>query len=88
MFSSVKRRVVIHHDKDLLKNAVINNLVPEDRREILFNTQISDDDESMNDCNEYDSVVLIQKLEDRIDKLEVVVKKLVEYLVKGQQNGI
>lgn len=42
----------------------------------------------MNDCNEYDSDVLIQKLEDRIDKLEVVVKKLVEYLVKGQQNGI
>ncbi len=64
---------------------MINNLVPEDKREILFNTHISDDDSigdvpAVNSSNEE-----IAKLEDRIGKLEVIVKKLVEYLVKESQ---
>lgn len=64
---------------------MINNLVPEDKREILFNTQISDDDSigdvpAVNRSNEE-----IARLEDRIGKLEVIVKKLVEYLVKESQ---
>lgn len=67
----------------MLRGAVINNLVPEDKREIIFSTQISEDDnriDNNNGNNKNDDLYL--KLEERIEKLELIVKKLVEYLVK------
>lgn len=66
----------------MLKSAVINNLVPEDKREILFSTQFShdqaDEQENYDDLHSETSV-----LKERIDKLEIIVKKLVEYLLKS-----
>lgn len=67
----------------MLRSAVINNLVPEDKREIIFSTQISEDDNSIdhtigNPKNEDPYL----KLEERIEKLELIVKKMIEYLVK------
>ena len=69
----------------MLKSAVINNLVPADKRDILFNTQTSDisDDSMENDpCKDK-----ICQLEDRLVKLELMVKKLVEYLVKESEKS-
>lgn len=67
----------------MLRGAVINNLVPEDKREIIFSTQISEDDNRIDNNkgnNKNDDLYL--KLEERIEKLELIVKKLVEFLVK------
>lgn len=64
----------------MLKSAVINNLVPEDKREIIFSTQIPEDQSETSENENCDSKYL--KLEERIEKLELIVKKLVEYLVK------
>ena len=77
---SVKKRIVIHRDKEMLKSAVINNLVPEDKREIIFSTQLSD---MSNDCDYLDKSGDLGQLEERIDKLELIVKKLVDYLLKN-----
>lgn len=84
MLFRIKRRVVIHRDKELLSNAVINNLVPEDKRKVLFSTQLSDD-ESLQDEKKDDAMSKILTLEERINKLEIIVKKLVEYLIKESQ---
>jgi hypothetical protein len=75
-----KRRVVIHNDRETLRSAVINNLVPEEKREIIFSTQIPEDQPKINGNSEDISVNM--KIEERIEKLELIVKKLVEYLVK------
>ena len=63
----------------MLKNAVINNLVPEDKRDILFSTHISDDSDSEISVKRTDEIAILQ---DRIDKLEGVVRKLVDYLAQ------
>jgi hypothetical protein len=55
-------------------------LVPEEKREIIFSTQIPEDQPKMNGNSEDISVNM--KIEERIEKLELIVKKLVEYLVK------
>lgn len=70
----------------MLKSAVINNLVPEKKREILFSTQISDDsqDQDLDYENEQDE--RFNMLKERIDKLEIIVKKLVEYLIRYSEN--
>lgn len=63
---------------------MINNLVPEDRRDKIFSTQIPGDLEG--------EVIESQelRLEDRVEKLEIIVKKLIEYLVKESEpkNGV
>ena len=75
-----------------MKSAVINNLVQEDKREILFTTQITaSDTENGNDQNgnengsadEWDQ---ISELKDRVERLEIIARKLVHYLVKDSQN--
>lgn len=55
-------------------------MVPEEKREIIFSTQIPEDQPKMNGNSEDISVNM--KIEERIEKLELIVKKLVEYLVK------
>jgi hypothetical protein len=55
-------------------------LVPEEKREIIFSTQIPEDQPKINGNSEDISVNM--KIEERIEKLELIVKKLVEYLVK------
>lgn len=67
----------------MLRSAVINNLVPEDKRDIIFSTQIPDEEDESEGIN-CDSKYL--KLEERVEKLETIVKKLVEYLVKESDN--
>jgi len=64
----------------MLRSAVINNLVTEDKREIIFSTQIPDDQIETVENENCDSKYF--KLEERIEKLELIVKKLVEYFVK------
>lgn len=78
---SAKRRIIIHHDKEMLKNAVINNLVPEDKRAIIFSTQI--DEKPSDICDDKYLTDDISRLEERIDNLEMIIKKLVEYLLKN-----
>lgn len=73
---------MIHHDNELLKNAVINNLVPEGKREILFSTQISDESDGEKEESEDFCAGRVERIEARIGELERIVKKLVEYLVK------
>lgn len=81
MFYRIKRRIAVHRDNELLKSAVINNLVPEDKREILFSTQLADELEGEEDYDILQSETNV--LKERIDKLEIIVKKLVEYLLKN-----
>ena len=64
----------------MLKSAVINNLVPEDKREILFSTHLAEKCDVKGDIESAESIC---DLEERIDKLEIIVKKLVEYLLKN-----
>ena len=71
---------MIHTDREKLRSAVINNLVPENKREIIFSTNISDEDNSETAIEMNDNLYL--KLEERIEKIECLVKKLVEFLVK------
>lgn len=68
----------------MLRNAVINNLVPEERRNILFTTEISEDhrtefDDGFDDVHSENEV---ERLEERLERLELIVRKLVELLVK------
>lgn len=77
---------MIHQDNGKLKSEVINNLVPEPKRDILFSTKFSDDsmdndqDHDHSDDNLSDNNFL--DLKNRIEKLEIIVRKLVEYLAK------
>lgn len=59
---------------------MINNLVPEDKREIIFSTQIPDESE-ISGVHESEEL----NLEDRVEKLEMIVKKLIDYLVKESE---
>lgn len=97
---SIKKRILNHdiysaHDrnseteffeKELLKSAVINNLVQEEKRGITFSTQLPDENNNeeyqsnKNEENEFED------LKERIERLEIIVRKLVEYLVKGSLN--
>lgn len=91
----VKKRIINHEncegnrenlliEKELLKSAVINNLVQEEKRGILFSTQLPDENNNEDyDLNEKDEVY---EVKERIERLEIIVRKLVEYLVKGSLN--
>lgn len=72
----------------MLKNAVINNLVPEDRRGILFSSHFPEEEEEDNSQNEIfkntKSNNNTGSLEERIDKLEIILKKLIDYIVGNQ----
>ena len=78
---SAKKRIIIHHDKEMLKNAVIKNLVPEDKRAIIFSTQINEKPSEI--CDDEYFTDDIGRLEERINNLEMIIKKLVEYLLKN-----
>lgn len=63
----------------MLKSVVINNLVPEEKREILFTTELSDESET-SDFMKLGSSSEINILTERMEKIESVVHKLIEYL--------
>lgn len=65
----------------MLKNAVINNLVPEDKRAFIFSTQKNEKPSDI--CDDEYFTDDINRLEERINNLEMIIKKLVEYLLKN-----
>lgn len=82
-----KRRIIIHKDKEILKNAVINNLVPEEKREVLFSTHFPEE-EDHNETELFDSSRdEIKVLEERIDKLEKILKKIIDFIIKSPSRG-
>ena len=70
-----------------MKETVINNLVPEERRNIIFTTRFPSDETDYDLKN--DSIDSYDKrldfIQAKIDKLEVIVKKLVDFLLKESE---
>lgn len=96
---SIKKRILNHDiysydrnseteflEKELLKSAVINNLVQEEKRGILFSTQLPDEKNNEEYQSNKNDEQEFENLKERIERLEIIVRKLVEYLVKGSLN--
>ena len=64
----------------MLKSVVIDNLVPEHKRQILFSTQIADDNVSEESESKFIQSSEISALTSRVENLEAVLRKLIEYM--------
>lgn len=85
VLTSLKRAIIINRaDKDI-KDSVMSNLVPEEKRNILFTTQLSSDeiDHDINDDKNIEK--RLDFIEQKLEKLEGIIKKLVDFLVTESQ---
>lgn len=67
---------------------MISNLVPEDKRNILFTTRLSSDEFDADVSTDFKEAgeQRLDFIEEKVDKLEGIVKKLVDFLLKETES--